>query len=244
MTKPTDEPMLQVEHIDAYYDKIQALEDISISIQRGQIVCLLGANAAGKSTTLKTIMGAVKPVSGTIRFNGEKISGLPIVQIVKKGIAIVPEGRRIFTKMTVRENLELGAYSLKNQLDIKQEMERVFEIFPRLAERESQMGATMSGGEQQMLAMGRALMAKPKLILMDEPSMGLAPVLVESVFEIIEKINKEEGVTVFMVEQNANMALQIADYGYLIQNGSIVEANTADSLRNNEMIKKAYLATG
>jgi branched-chain amino acid transport system ATP-binding protein len=244
MTKPTEEPMLQVEHVDAYYDKIQALEDISLSIRRGQIVCLLGANAAGKSTTLKTIMGAVKPVNGTIRFNGEQISGLPIVQIVKKGIAIVPEGRRIFTKMTVRENLELGAYSLKNQQEIRQEMERVFEIFPRLAERESQMGATMSGGEQQMLAMGRALMAKPNLILMDEPSMGLAPVLVESVFEIIEKINKEEGVTVFMVEQNANMALQIADYGYLIQNGSIVEANTAENLRNNEMIKKAYLATG
>jgi len=236
--------ILKIEHVDAYYGKIQALEDISLSIERGQIVCLLGANAAGKTTTLKTILGAVKPQNGSIEFNGEVISGLPIVQIVKRGIAIVPEGRRIFGRMTVRENLELGAFTLKDTKEVQGEMERVFEIFPRLAERESQLGATLSGGEQQMLAMGRALVAKPKLILMDEPSMGLAPVLVESVFETIERIKREEAVTVFMVEQNANMALQVADYGYLIQNGIMVESNTAENLRNNEMIRKAYLATG
>ena len=236
--------ILEVKGVDAFYGKIQSLENISLSIEKGQIVCLLGANGAGKTTTLKTILGAVKPQNGTITFNDEVISGKPIVDIVKRGISIVPEGRRIFSKMTVRENLELGAFTQTNARETQREMERVFDIFPRLGERQSQLGITLSGGEQQMLAMGRALMAQPVLILMDEPSMGLAPVLVENVFDNIVKINKEEGVTVFMVEQNANMALQVADYGYLIQNGKMVESNTAENLRNNEMIKKAYLATG
>jgi branched-chain amino acid transport system ATP-binding protein len=236
--------ILDVKGVDAFYGKIQTLEDISLTIKRGQIVCLLGANGAGKTTTLKTILGAVKPQNGTIMFNNEVISGKSVVEIVKKGISIVPEGRRIFSKMTVRENLELGAFTQNNHKDIQREMERVFDIFPRLGERQSQLGITLSGGEQQMLAIGRALMARPVLMLLDEPSMGLAPILVENVFENIVKINKEEGITVFMVEQNANMALQIADYGYLIQNGRMVESNTAENLSNNEMIKKAYLATG
>jgi branched-chain amino acid transport system ATP-binding protein len=236
--------MLTMEDVDVFYGKIQALYGLSLSIETGKIVCLLGANGAGKTTILKTILGALRPREGTIKFYDEVISGQPIVDIVKRGIAIIPEGRRIFTKMTVKENLEMGAFTQRDRKKILRGMDRVFTLFPRLKERQNQVGATLSGGEQQMLAMGRALMAYPKLILMDEPSMGLAPLLVEHLFTTIEKINKEEGLTVFIVEQNANMALSIADFGYLIQNGNLVVGNTAENLKNNEMIRRAYLATG
>jgi branched-chain amino acid transport system ATP-binding protein len=238
------EIMLAMEDVDVFYGKIQVLYGLSLSIEKGKIVCLLGANGAGKTTILKTILGALRPRKGTIKFYDELISGQPIVDIVKRGIAIVPEGRRIFTKMTVKENLEMGAFIQRDRKKILRDMDRVFTLFPRLKERQNQVGATLSGGEQQMLAMGRALMARPKLILMDEPSMGLAPLLVENLFTTIEKINKEEGLTVFIVEQNANMALSIADFGYLIQNGNLVVGNTAENLKNNEMIQRAYLATG
>ncbi|MDR2110578.1 MAG: ABC transporter ATP-binding protein [Spirochaetaceae bacterium] len=238
------EIMLAMEDVDVFYGKIQVLYGLSLSIEKGKIVCLLGANGAGKTTILKTILGALRPREGTIKFYDEVISGQPIAGVVKRGIAIVPEGRRIFTKMTVKENLEMGAFTQRDRKKILREMERVFALFPRLRERQNQVGATLSGGEQQMLAMGRALMARPKLILMDEPSMGLAPLLVENLFATIETINKEEGLTVFIVEQNANMALSIADFGYVIQNGNLVVANTAENLRNNEMIRRAYLATG
>lgn len=237
-------PVLRIDSVDAYYGKIQALDSISLSIDSGQIVCLLGANGAGKTTTLKTILGSIKPQNGTIRFGSSTISGMATVDIVKMGISIVPEGRRIFGKMTVRENLEMGAYTIRDNSIVARELERVYAIFPRLAERETQIGSTLSGGEQQMLAMGRALMARPLVMLLDEPSMGLAPVLVENVFETIERINREDNVTVFMVEQNANMALQIANFGYLMQNGRIVESDTAENLRDNDLVKKAYLATG
>jgi branched-chain amino acid transport system ATP-binding protein len=238
------EIMLTMEDVDVFYGKIQVLYGLSLSIEKGKIVCLLGANGAGKTTILKTILGALRPRKGTIKFYDEVISGQPIVGIVKRGIAIVPEGRRIFTKMTVKENLEMGAFIQRDRKKILRGMDRVFTLFPRLKERQNQVGATLSGGEQQMLAMGRALMAHPKLVLMDEPSMGLAPLLVENLFTTIEQINKEEGLTVFIVEQNANMALSIADFGYLIQNGNLVVGNTAENLKNNEMIRRTYLATG
>lgn len=237
MDKPT---ILQLTDVDVYYGRIQALEDIHISIREGELVCLLGGNASGKSTTLKTILGVVRPSRGSVKFLDKRIDGLPTGKIVSKGISIVPENRRIFPKLTVFENLELGAYLRNDTRAVEEDIERMFDLFPRLKERSHQYGATLSGGEQQMLAMARALMARPKLLLMDEPSMGLAPVVVENSYELIERVNKE-GMTIFVVEQNANMALSIADRGYVLQTGSIVLADTAQNLLDNEMMKRAYL---
>jgi branched-chain amino acid transport system ATP-binding protein len=240
MDKPA---ILQLTDVDVYYGRIRALENIHISIRKGEVVCLLGGNASGKSTTLKTILGVVRPASGSVEFLGERIDGLSTGKIVSKGISIVPENRRIFPKLTVIENLELGAYLRNDARSVEEDMDRMLALFPRLKERLHQYGATLSGGEQQMLAMARALMARPKLLLMDEPSMGLAPALVENSFELIEQIN-QEGVTIFVVEQNANMALSIADRGYVLQLGTIVLHDDAENLLNNEMMKQAYLATG
>ena len=206
------------------------------------MVCLLGGNASGKSTTLKTILGLVKPARGTIEFWGERIDGLPTGHIVTRGLAIVPENRRIFPEMTVLENLEMGAYLRHDKADIQEDMERALTLFPHLRERLSQLGGTLSGGEQQMLAIARALMSRPQLLLMDEPSMGLAPILVERIFGLIQEINRQ-GTSIFMVEQNANMALSNADRGYLLQTGRIVLADTAQNLLENEIMKKAYLGT-
>jgi len=235
--------ILSIKAMDAHYGKFCALRNIDLAIRKGSLVCLLGSNAAGKTTTLKTILGAVRPSAGSIEFMGERIDQMPTEKIVGMGISIVPENRRIFPKMTVLDNLELGAYLRRDKAGIEKDKEMVFELFPRLKERVKQYAATLSGGEQQMLATGRALMSSPKLMLMDEPSMGLAPVLVDNLFDIIKKINRE-GVTIFMVEQNANMALMIADYGYVLQNGSIALHGTSEFLLGNEMMRHAYLATG
>jgi len=235
--------ILQLKNVDVHYGKIQALAEIQISINEAELVCLLGGNASGKSTTLKTILGVVRPSAGSIEFLGDRIDRLPTKKIVEKGVSIVPENRRIFPKLTVLENLELGAYLRNDTQKIAEDMDRIFDLFPRIKERRQQYGATLSGGEQQMLAMGRALMSRPKLLLMDEPSMGLAPILVESSFEIIQRVN-QEGVTIFIVEQNANMALSIANRGYVLQLGRIVLHDEAQNLLNNEMMKKAYLGTG
>ncbi len=235
-----DKPLLKLSHVDTCYGPIQVLQDINVEIRQGEIVCLLGGNASGKSTTLKTILGLVKPARGTIEFQGERIDGLPTGHVVAQGVSIVPENRRIFPEMTVLENLEMGAYLRRDREGIKEDLERVFSLFPHLEERLSQPGGTLSGGEQQMLAMGRALMSRPSLLLMDEPSMGLAPLLVERIFELIQQINSQ-GTTIFMVEQNANLALSIADRGYVLQTGRIVLADTAQSLLQNEMMRKAYL---
>ncbi len=235
-------PLLKLSGVDTCYGPIPILQDIHLEIQPGEIVCLLGGNASGKSTTLKTILGLVRPLQGTVEFRGERIDGLPTGQIVARGISIVPENRRIFPDMTVLENLEMGAYLRHDRRDLQQDLERVYGLFPRLKERLRQAGGTLSGGEQQMLAMGRALMSRPSLMLMDEPSMGLAPVLVERTFELIRQIN-DQGTTVFMVEQNANMALSIAGRGYVLQTGRIVLADTAANLLSNELMRQAYLGT-
>jgi branched-chain amino acid transport system ATP-binding protein len=235
--------ILQLNDVDVHYGRIQALENIDISIGGGELVCLLGGNASGKSTTLKAILGVVRPTRGTVVFMGERIDGLSTGKIVSRGISIVPENRRIFPELTVLENLELGAYLRNDTQAVERDLERMFGLFPRLSERPHQCGATLSGGEQQMLATARALMARPKLLLMDEPSMGLAPLLVENSFDLIEQINRD-GVTVFVVEQNANMALSIADRGYVLQLGAIVLHDRAENLLHNEMMKQAYLATG
>jgi branched-chain amino acid transport system ATP-binding protein len=219
---------------------VSVLRGVSVQIFPKEIVCLLGGNASGKTTTLKTILGMVTPSEGEVRLDGEVVSGLPTTEVVSRGISMVPENRRLFTRMTVKENLELGAYQRRDKDGIKQDMERVLDVFPRLRERLSQKAGTLSGGEQQMVAMGRALMAKPKVLLMDEPSMGLAPILVEQVFEIIKEIN-ELGTTIFVVEQNANMALSIAHRGYVLQTGEIVLADTAENLLNNPQMREAYL---
>ncbi len=237
-----NQPLLKMSHVDTFYGPIQILSDLNVDIHEGEIVCLLGGNASGKSTTLKTILGLVKPARGTIEFRGERIDGLSTGHVVARGIAIVPENRRIFPEMTVRENLELGAYLRRDARGIAEDMERGLTLFPRLRERLGQLGGTLSGGEQQMLAMARALMSRPRLLLMDEPSMGLAPILVERIFELIQEINRQ-GMTIFMVEQNANMALSIAHRGYVLQTGRLVLADTAQNLLQNEMMKKAYLGT-
>jgi len=232
--------MLQIKDIDVYYGNIQALRGISLEVNEGEIVTLIGANGAGKSTLLKTISGLLKPKKGSIEYLGSNIDGKPAQSIVKVGISHVPEGRRVFANMTVEENLELGAYLRKDRDGIKKDLEHVYELFPRLLERRKQLSGTLSGGEQQMLAMGRALMSKPKLIILDEPSMGLAPLMVKNIFNIIEMVNKE-GVTVLLVEQNANMALSVADRAYVLETGSIVLAGTAKELQESEEVKAAYL---
>ena len=235
-------PLLALEHVDTCYGPIPILQDINVRINEGEIVCLLGGNASGKSTTLKTILGLVQPVRGTVTYRGDRIDGLPTAHIVARGISNVPENRRIFPEMTVLENLEMGAYLRRDRAEIERDLARVLELFPRIGERLSQLGGTLSGGEQQMLAMGRALMSRPTVLLMDEPSMGLAPLLVQRIFELIQRIN-EQGTTVFMVEQNARVALSIADRGYVLQTGRLALADTAQNLLDNEMMQRAYLGT-
>ena len=232
--------MLVVNDIHTYYGNIHALKGVSITVEKGEIVTLIGANGAGKSTTLRTISGLLKPRVGNVVLDGEEISRLPAHEVVYKGVAMVPEGRGVFSKLMVSENLEMGAYSRTDKDGIKQDMDYVYDLFPRLHERRNQVAGTLSGGEQQMLATARAIMANPRLILMDEPSMGLAPILVESIFETIETINAK-GTTVLLVEQNATMALQIAHRGYVLQTGQIVLSDTASNLQKNEMVQKAYL---
>ncbi len=233
-------PMLEVENIHAYYGNIHALKGLSLTVEKGEIVTLIGANGAGKTTTLRAISGLQKPREGHVRLEGEDLAAYKPHEVVFKGIAMVPEGRRIFARLTVAENLEMGAYSRKRSAEVNADLERVFTLFPRLKERRSQLGGTLSGGEQQMLATGRALMAHPRLLLMDEPSMGLAPVLVESIFETIKEINKE-GTTILLVEQNALMAFTVASRGYVMQTGEIVLHDTAKNLQQNKMVQKAYL---
>jgi len=232
--------LLEVNDIHTYYGNIHALKGISLTVDDGEIVTLIGANGAGKTTTLRAISGLIKPRQGNIVLEGEDTASYAAHDLVFKGIAMVPEGRGIFGKMSVRENLEMGAYSRNDKDGIQEDLEWVFEILPRLKEREKQVAGTLSGGEQQMLATARALMAKPRILLMDEPSMGLAPVLVEAIFDTIEKINKE-GTTILLVEQNATMALSIANRGYVLQTGEIVVSDTAANLQKNEMVQKAYL---
>jgi len=233
-------PMLEVENIHAYYGNIHALKGLSLVVEKGEIVTLIGANGAGKTTTLRAISGLLKPREGHVRLEGEDLAPYKTHEIVYKGMAMVPEGRHIFATLTVAENLEMGSYSRKNGAEITADLERVFTLFPRLKERRSQVGGTLSGGEQQMLATARALMAHPRLLLMDEPSMGLAPVLVESIFETIKAINKE-GTTILLVEQNALMALTVASRGYVLQTGEIVLHDTVKKLQQNKMVQKAYL---
>ena len=233
-------PMLEVQNIHTYYGNIHALKGISLTVEQGEIVTLIGANGAGKTTILRTIAGLLKPREGKVILNGEDLTPYRAHQLVYKGVSMVPEGRGIFAALTVAENLDMGAYVRKDKAGIKADLERVFTLFPRLKERQSQVAGTLSGGEQQMLATGRAMMSHPRLILMDEPSMGLAPVLVESIFDTIVQINKE-GTTILLVEQNATMALGVAQRGYVLQTGQIVLSDTAANLRQNEMIQKAYL---
>lgn len=232
--------MLKVNGIDVFYGNIHALKGLYLEINEGEIVTLIGANGAGKSTLLKTLSGLLKPKSGTIEYLGSSISGKAPQAIVKSGISHVPEGRRVFANMSVEENLELGAYLRKDSAGIRKDIQSVYELFPRLQERRKQLSGTLSGGEQQMLAMGRAIMAKPKLLLLDEPSMGLAPLMVKTIFQIIEKIN-QDGTTILLVEQNANMALSVADRAYVIETGRIEISGTAAELQASEEIKKAYL---
>ena len=233
-------PVLEFRGINIHYGPVHVLKDVNLEIHEGEMVCLLGGNASGKTTTLKTILAMVQPSSGDVVVGGEIMTGSTTAQIVSKGVTMVPENRRLFKRMTVKENLEIGAYLRQDRDTLDDEMDAIFEMFPRVKERLSQKAGTLSGGEQQMVAVGRALMAKPKLLLMDEPSMGLAPVLVQQNFEIIQQIN-DAGVTVFMVEQNANMALSIADRGYVLQTGRIVLDDTAEALVANEDLRKAYL---
>ncbi len=232
--------LLEVNNIHAYYGNIQALKGISITVEEGEIVTLIGGNGAGKTTTLRTISGLLKPREGDVIFNGENIRDCPAHELVPKGIAMVPEGRGVFSKLTVLENLEMGAYHRNDKDGINEDLQNVYTLFPRLKERRGQVAGTMSGGEQQMLATARALMSRPKLLLMDEPSMGLAPVLVEAIFSTIEEINNE-GTTVLLVEQNAHMALQIANRGYCLQTGEIVLHDICQNLQQNEMVQKVYL---
>jgi branched-chain amino acid transport system ATP-binding protein len=232
--------LLELENVHTYYGNIHALKGISITVEEAEIVTLIGGNGAGKSTTLKTISGLLHPHPGAIRLAGEDLTQYKPHEIVKKGIVQVPEGRGIFGRLTVVENLEMGAYIQKDKKRIAAAMERVFILFPRLKERRSQLGGTLSGGEQQMLATGRAMMAEPKILLLDEPSMGLAPVLVENIYETIQELHRS-GATILLVEQNARAALTVADRGYVLQTGEIILNGTAENLRNNEMVQKAYL---
>ena len=232
--------MLRLANVNTYYGPSQVLHDVSLEVNKGEIVCLLGANAAGKTTTMKTIFGLVRPRSGSIQFGEQPIERKLPGDIVRSGLVLVPEGRRIFSRMTVLENLEMGAFSRTNRAEVKADIDHVCQIFPRIKERLKQVAGTMSGGEQQMLAMGRALMSRPSMICMDEPSMGLSPILVQTVFDTIIRI-REEGMTIFLVEQNASMALSLADRGYVLQTGKIVLSDTAQNLLTNDLVRQAYL---
>jgi len=232
--------MIKIDKLVVAYGGIEALKGISLEVPSGKIVTLVGANGAGKSTTLKSIVGLVKPKSGSINYEGTDLTKLKTETMVKEGIALVPEGRRVFADLTVLENLKIGAYTRKDRTGIEEDLEKVYSLFPRLKERTWQTAGTLSGGEQQMLAIGRALMCRPKLIMMDEPSLGLAPIIVKELFAIIKRIN-EEGMTVLLIEQNANAALKIADIGYIMETGRITLTGTGKELLNNEEIKKAYL---
>jgi len=235
--------LLELKDIHTYYGAIHALRGVSISIDQGEIVTLIGSNGAGKSTTLRTISGLLKPRQGEITFDGKRIDGMRPHLIVELGVCQSPEGRRVFSRMTIQENLEMGAFSRKDKAEMAADFERVYELFPRLKERIAQKAGTLSGGEQQMLAIGRALMAKPKLLLLDEPSMGLAPILVEQIFTIIQTINGQ-GTTVLLIEQNASMALRIAKRGYILQTGEIVLSDDAAALAKNPAVREAYLGGG
>ncbi len=233
-------PLLEVKDVHTYYGNIHALKGISLTVEEGEIVTLIGGNGAGKSTTLKTISGLLQPRQGSIHFDGEDLRNYKPHELVNKGLAMVPEGRGIFASLTVSENLDMGAYYRRDRRAIAQDVEHNFTLFPRLKERRQQVAGTLSGGEQQMLATARALMARPRVLLMDEPSMGLAPILVESIFDKISEINKT-GTTILLVEQNANVALAIAHRGYVLQTGEIVLADSAENLRHNQMVRQAYL---
>jgi len=233
--------MLEIKNLVVNYGAISALHGISLSVPAGKIVTLIGANGAGKTTTLKTISGLLKPRDGEILYEGKNIAGLPPHQIVARGISQSPEGRMIFANLTVLENLQLGAYLQKEKDTVRRELERVFVLFPRLREREKQIAGTLSGGEQQMLAIGRALMSRPHLLLLDEPSLGLAPLLVKSIFEKIVEINREQGLTILLVEQNANLALEISHFGYVLETGKVVLQGPCNELRQNPQVKSAYL---
>ncbi len=235
--------ILELNDVHTYYGAIHALKGISLEVHRGEVVTLLGANGAGKSTTLRSINGLQRPRQGSIRFNGPDITEIPAHEIVRRGIAQSPEGRRLFPRMTVTENLEMGAFQRSDKPEIKSDLERVYELFPRLKERRTQKAGTMSGGEQQMCAIGRALMARPSLLLLDEPSLGLAPIFVERIFEIVKTIN-EQGTSILLVEQNALMALDHADRGYVMETGKIVLADSAEALKTNEQVRKTYLGEG
>ncbi len=236
----TDGTLLELADLHTYYGNIRALKGISMRVGRGEIVTLIGSNGAGKTTTLKTVIGTLRPLKGTITFDGQRIEGMPTDRRVRLGIAQSPEGRRIFPRMTVLENLELGAFTRSDRENISQDLERVLGIFPRLGERLPQKGGTLSGGEQQMLAIGRALMARPTVLLLDEPSMGLSPILVETIFQIVQDINRQ-GTTILLVEQNARMALRVAHRGYVIQTGRIVLSGSGPELLKSEVVRKTYL---
>ncbi len=235
------EPFLRVESISAAYGNISALHEVSLAVPRGEIVALLGANGAGKTTTLNVISGLVRPTHGTVRFDGEPIHRLAADRIVRQGIIQVPEGREIFRDMNVRENLEMGAYTRTDRAAVARDLDTVCDLFPRLRERIGQKAATLSGGEQQMLATGRAMMARPRMILLDEPSMGLAPLVVEQIFETIRTLNREQGITILLVEQNAKLALSVSSHAYILENGEIVLQGASADLKNDEAVQRAYL---
>ena len=233
--------MLKLNDVDTFYGPIQALKKVSLTVGEGEIVSLLGGNACGKSTTMKTILGLVRPRGGTVEFSGRRIDRLPTSEIVRSGVAPVLEARRLFPYLTVHENLLMGAYTRRDTAEVRADVQRMHDLFPVVRERSRQPASTLSGGEQQMVAMARALMARPRLLIMDEPSMGLSPLYVDRVFEIIQQINRHEGVAILLVEQNANMALSIARRGYVLQTGEIVLHDTAENLKNNPLMQKAYL---
>ncbi|MFL5782151.1 MAG: ABC transporter ATP-binding protein [Thermoleophilaceae bacterium] len=235
-------PLLEVSDIHTYYGNIEALKGVSLTVEEGEIVTLIGSNGAGKSTTLRSISGLTPPREGSVKFDGTEVGETPAAEVVKLGISLSPEGRHIFPRMTVQENLDLGAYLRKDSNGVNLDLDRVFDLFPRLKEREKQKAGTMSGGEQQMLAIGRALMARPKLLLLDEPGMGLAPILVERIYETIQEINNQ-GTTILLVEQNANFALEVATRGYVLETGTVALSDESSALRQNPDVQKAYLGT-
>lgn len=232
--------MLELRNVSTHYGKIQALHDVSVEVKEGEIVTLIGANGAGKTTTLRTLVGMVKPAEGTIQYDGKPTGKTPVFDFVRKGLVMVPEGRGVFGRLTVEENLRMGAYYRNDESAIRSEIDYVYELFPRLKERMTQLAGTLSGGEQQMVAMGRAMLSKPKLLLLDEPSMGLAPIIVQKIFEIVQMISKQ-GVTILLVEQNAKLALEISDRGYVMESGRITMSGAASELLSSDAVQKAYL---